>query len=243
MKTNRTKIALITGGNRGLGWVVANQLTLQGFQVYIGVRDIQRSAAAFDKFEKKERIHMLQIDMENPATFEQAYQTIEREAGYLDLLINNAGVMLDGDLMKDSTTTIDPAILRSTFSVNFFGVVLLTNQMLPLLLKSESPRIVNVSSQMGSLQLHAQKAIPAKTFAYNASKAALNAYTIHLANALEDQGIKVNAAHPGWMQTDMGGKYAPMTALEGAETILDLATLEQSGPTGKFLHKSQEIMW
>jgi NAD(P)-dependent dehydrogenase (short-subunit alcohol dehydrogenase family) len=136
--------------------------------------------------------------------------------------------------------------LKETFDVNFFSVVELTQTLLPLLKKSTAGRIVNLSSMLGSLTLHSDANAgldQIKPFAYDASKTALNQFTIHLAASLKDTPIKVNSAHPGWVKTDMGGDQAPMEVTEGARTSVALATLSDDGPTGKFMHFNDEMPW
>jgi len=136
--------------------------------------------------------------------------------------------------------------LRATFEANVFAVFAVTKAMLPLLLKSEAGRIVNLSSILGSVSLQATKGSPTystKLFAYNASKAALNMLTISLAHELRNTKIKVNSAHPGWVKTDLGGSAAPMSVVDGAKTEVQLATLGEDGPTGGFFHTGKEIPW
>jgi NAD(P)-dependent dehydrogenase (short-subunit alcohol dehydrogenase family) len=165
----------------------------------------------------------------------------------LDILVNNAGVLLDeGGFGVNTTTTVPLVKIRETFDSNFFGVIALTQAMLPLLEKSEAGRIVNLSSILASLTLHATPGSPiydSKTFAYDVSKTALNGYTVHLAHALKDTPIKVNSAHPGWVKTDMGGEYAPMEIADGAKTSVRLATLPADGPTGGYFHLGETLPW
>jgi NAD(P)-dependent dehydrogenase (short-subunit alcohol dehydrogenase family) len=137
-------------------------------------------------------------------------------------------------------------MLHETFDTNFFAVVALTQALLPLLRKSAAGRIVNLSSVLASLTLHATKGSPvwnSKTFAYDASKAALNSFTIHLAHELRGTKIKVNSAHPGWVKTEMGGTGAMMEIVDGAKTSVELATLDESGPTGGFFHMGEAMPW
>jgi NAD(P)-dependent dehydrogenase (short-subunit alcohol dehydrogenase family) len=136
--------------------------------------------------------------------------------------------------------------LKKTFDTNFFAVVGLTQTLLPLIRKSEAGRIVNLSSILGSLTLHATKGSPiegSKALAYNSSKAALNSFTIHLAHELADTKIKVNSAHPGWVKTDMGTEAAPMGIVDGAKTSILLATLPADGPTGGYFHMADTLPW
>jgi NAD(P)-dependent dehydrogenase (short-subunit alcohol dehydrogenase family) len=137
-------------------------------------------------------------------------------------------------------------LLRQTFETNFFAVVALTQTLLPLIRKSPAGRIVNLSSVLGSLTLHAEPSsgiYASKAFAYDASKTALNAFTVHLAQELRNTKIKVNSAHPGWVKTDMGGADAPLDVVTGAQTSIQLATLPDDGPTGGYFHMGQTLPW
>jgi NAD(P)-dependent dehydrogenase (short-subunit alcohol dehydrogenase family) len=170
---------------------------------------------------------------------------IEKDYGRLDILVNNAGIFLDGRKGNETSTT-SKDILQKTFNTNFFAVVGLTQALLPLLKKSLGGRIVNLSSILGSNTLHATPGsfiYDAKTFAYDASKAALNSFTIHLAHELKDTKIKVNSAHPGWVKTDMGGEGAQLDIVTGAKTSVEMATLQDSGPNGEFLHLGKPLPW
>ncbi|MGX5819327.1 SDR family oxidoreductase [Chitinophaga lutea] len=240
MTSQRT--ILVTGGNRGLGLETARQLAAAGHFVYLGCRNPDKAAAAAASISAS-HVVPLQIDLDHPETFEPAARLIHERHGRLDVLVNNAGVMLEEDIMADSTSTVPASVLYRSFHTNFFGTVGLTNRLLPLLLRSDAPRIVIVSSNVGSLQMRSQGEPLMKTFAYNSSKTALNSYTVHLANAYAHTPLKVNAAHPGWVKTDMGTSYAPMEIPEGAETILWLATLPEDGPNGGFFHKKTPVAW
>lgn len=173
---------------------------------------------------------------------------LSREFGRLDILVNNAGAMNEGhgEWQISTVTTISEAELRATFDANFFGAVAVTRALLPLLLQSDAGRIVNQSSILASLSMHADPQSPiyqTKPFAYNASKTALNAFTIHLAYELRDTKIKVNAAHPGWVQTDMGTDAAPLRVQDGAKTAVELALLPHSGPSGGYFHLGESLPW
>jgi NAD(P)-dependent dehydrogenase (short-subunit alcohol dehydrogenase family) len=242
------KIALVTGGSRGLGWETCRQLARQGIKVLLGARRKESGQAAASELQKKGLdVEFVQLDITEPQQIEAVRKHIEEHYGRLDILINNAAIKHPEEQLFDNTaTTVSTEALRSTFEVNFFGTVALTRALLPLLRKSEAGRIVNVSSMMGSLTIHSNPRHPmadVKPFAYDASKAALNQFTVHLAAALRDTPIKVNSAHPGWVRTGIGGEEAPMDAEEGARTAVQLATLGPDGPTGKFLHFDQEIPW
>src|SRR5262249_15204952 len=142
--------------------------------------------------------------------------------------------------------TVSPEMLRQTFETNFFAVVALTQALLPLLREAPAGRIVNLSSILGSLTLHSNPGsgiYNKKAFAYGASKTALNAFTVHLAQELRNTKIKVTSAHPGWVQTDMGDTDAPMALSEGGKTSVQLATLPDDGPTGGYFHLGQPLPW
>ena len=177
--------------------------------------------------------------------------TSRESTGRLDILVNNAGVLKEGEISATGSgpnpvTAVSPEMLRETFETNFFASVALTQKLLPLIRKSPAGRIVNVSSILGSLTLHSDPnspIYPFKTFAYDASKAALNAFTVHLAYELRDSKIKVNSAHPGWVKTEMGGPNATMEVSEGGKTSAQLATLADDGPSGGFFHLGQPLPW
>jgi NAD(P)-dependent dehydrogenase (short-subunit alcohol dehydrogenase family) len=187
----------------------------------------------------------IKLDVGNEADRTAAAKLIEKEYGRLDILINNAGVMLDARTGNETSKT-SAKVLHDTFETNFFAVVALTQTLLPLLRKSDAGRIVNLSSVLASLTLHATKGSPiydAKTFAYDTSKAALNSFTIHLAHELQGTKIKVNSAHPGWVKTDMGGEGAQMEIVDGAKTSVRLATLGADGPSGGYFHMGETLPW
>jgi NAD(P)-dependent dehydrogenase (short-subunit alcohol dehydrogenase family) len=246
------KIAFITGANRGLGLETAKQLGQQGAYVVLGARDAEEGRAALDGL-KKMGIEgdAIEFDLKNPAHHAKAAAYFSEKFGRLDVLINNAAVALEGQPMEVASnpapvTGVTEDILRETMEVNFFSVFLLTQTLVPLLLKSEAGRIVNVSSFLGSLTLQSDPQFlgyPIKSFAYNTSKTALNSLTVHLAYELRDTPIKVNSANPGWVQTRMGGNEATMTAEDGAKTAVQLALLPADGPTGGFFHAADMLPW
>ena len=242
------KIALITGANKGIGFETARQLGKEGVTVIVGSRNQERGEKATSDL-KAEGIEaeFLKLDVDNASDIQNAYDYISKKYGKLDILVNNAGIQIEQDGFGANTTaTTDEAVLTHTFATNFFNVVKLTNTLLPLIKKSDAGRIVNLSSILGSLTLHADPNSPiysSKLFSYNASKTALNAYTVHLAAALADTNIKVNSGHPGWVKTDLGSDAAPMLVDEGAKTSVELALLGSDGPTGKFFHLGQELPW
>jgi NAD(P)-dependent dehydrogenase (short-subunit alcohol dehydrogenase family) len=240
------KVALISGANKGIGFETARQLGQQGITVILGARDLAKGEAAAAEL-KKEGIdaRAVKLDVVNPADVKAAAELIEKDFGKLDILVNNAGVMLE-PIGGNNTSTVPEEIIRETFDTNFFAVITVTRAFLPLLKKSDAGRIVNVSSILGSLTLHATEGSPiyeAKALAYDASKAAQNAFTIHLAHELKGTKIKVNSAHPGWVKTDMGTDAAPMNVVDGAKTEVALATIGADGPNGGFVHMGETISW
>ena len=247
--TTPAKIALITGANKGLGLEMARQLGKQGITILLAARDLAKGTAAAAQLQADGiDARPIELDVVNPAHINTVAAQIERDYGHLDILINNAGIIVEGegDFAANTTPTITSAQLHQTFETNFFAVVALTQALLPLLKKAPSARIVNMSSILGSLALHANPESPiygSKLFAYDASKAALNSFTIHLAHALQGTKIKVNSAHPGWVKTDMGTDAAMMEIPEGGLTGVELATLPEDGPTGGFFHLGKPLPW
>lgn len=246
MNSDRKRVALITGANKGIGLETARQLGAQGITVLLGARDVAKGEAAAATL-KTEGIdaRAVKLDVDAPADYLAVAKAIEKDFGVLDILVNNAGIMMDNK-SRNETSVTSAEMLRKTFDTNFFAVVGLTQALLPLLRKSKAGRIVNLSSILGSLTLHATKGSPiyeAKTFAYDASKAALNSFTIHLAHELASTKIKVNSAHPGWVKTEMGGEGAVLEIGEGAKTSVQLATLPEDGPTGGYFHLGETLPW
>ena len=240
------KVALITGANKGIGLETARQLGAQDITVLLGARDLAKGESAAATL-KKEGIdaRAVKLNLDDSADYTTVASAIEREFGVLDILVNNAGIFID-NRNGNRTSTVSAEVLRKTFDTNLFGVVALTQSLLPLLRKSKAGRIVNLSSILASSTLHATKGSPiydAKTFAYDASKTALNSFTIHLAHELAGTTIKVNSADPGWVKTDMGGEGAMLEIVDGAKTSVRLATLPEDGPTGGYFHLGETLPW
>jgi len=240
------KVALITGGNRGIGFETAKQLGEKGVTIVVGSRKLSDAAGAAAKL-KAQGIdaYGIQLDVTKPADRDAAYNFIDEKFGKLDILINNAGIA-GGDFFTNTTSKTTQEELKSVYETNFFSVVALTQQLLSLVKKSDAGRIVNLSSILGSLALHADPKSPiagSKLFSYNSSKAALNAFTIHLADELKNTPIKVNSIHPGWVKTEMGTEAAPMEIPEGAKTSVAAALLGDDGPSGHFIHLGEELPW
>jgi NAD(P)-dependent dehydrogenase (short-subunit alcohol dehydrogenase family) len=240
-----TKIALITGANKGIGFETARQLGKQSITVLVGARDAQKAGDATATL-KADGIDAqpLVLDVTEADGIAAAVRDVESRLGRLDILVNNAGI--GGDYGTASEQ--DDALWRRTFDTNVFGLVAVTQAFLPLLRKSDAGRIVNLSSILGSLTYAADPKsqigeLTGRGTAYAVSKAAVNMYTIHLARELADTPIKVNAAHPGWVKTDMGGAEAPMELADGAKTSVHLATLPADGPTGGYFHWGEPLPW
>ena len=249
-----TKVAFITGANRGLGLETGRILAKQGITVVLGSRELDKGQAAAEKLRKEgaKSVEAVRFDVNKAADHKEIHDYLDRKYGKLDILINNAGVMDEGIQRPNggspfnSTSSVSQEYLRKTFETNFFETVALTQTLLPLIKKSPAGRIVNLSSILGSLTLHSDpksRIYDKKTFAYDASKTALNAFTIHLAQELRGTPIKVNSAHPGWVKTRMGGDMAPMELSEGGKTGAQLATLPEDGPSGGFFPLGQALPW
>lgn len=241
---NNKKTALITGANKGIGLETARQLGAQDMTVLVGARDLKKGQAAVEELRQGGiDAHAIEIDVSDPASIKKAAAQVETDFGRVDVLVNNAGVMTDDRAKKTGEQSLET--WRETFETNVFGLIATTNAFLPLLRKSEAGRIVNLSSILGSIEYHATPGSPVyeskDTPAYNVSKAAVNAYTVQLAYELKDTKIKVNAAHPGWVKTDMGGEGAMMEIEDGARTSVELATLGADGPNGAYVHMGKPL--
>ena len=251
-ETAGSTVAFISGGNRGIGLATAEGLARQGMTVIIGARNVESGLQAAEEFRKRGlKVETVPYDVTSAADRDRAAEYIDDRCGHLDVLVNNAGVMLESGespFNKPNTASIvSEQILRETFEVNFFGLVAATQRFLPLLKKAPHASIVNVSSILGSVSIHATSNDPRlpnhRQIAYNASKAAVNLFTIHLAHELSGTSIKVNSAHPGWVRSDMGGPTAEMSLEQGAETSIRLALLPPDGPTGGFVHGPNPLPW
>lgn len=239
------KIALITGANKGIGFETARQLGQQNITILLGARDLAKGEKAAKKLaDEGIEAQAIEIDVANSKSIAAAAKKVEKDFGHLDILINNAGTMVDSYDSKIAELPIEA--WRETFDTNFFGLIETTQAFLPLLRKSEAGRIVNLSSILGSITYHATPGSPvydSKVPAYDVSKSAVNAFTVHLAHELKDTKIKVNAAHPGWVKTDMGGEGATMELQDGAKTSVALATLPEGGPNGAYQHMGETLPW
>jgi len=240
------KVALITGANRGIGYETAKQLGEQGITVVVAARSLSSAEETATKLKAAGiDAYGIQLDVTRAEDRVAAEKYLADKFGKLDILINNAGVNASTGF-KNVTSQVEDEELLRVFNTNLFAVVALTRELLPLVKKSPAGRIVNLSSILGSLTLHADPNSPIanfKSFAYDGSKTALNQYTVHLAHELKDTPIKVNAAHPGWVKTEMGTDAAPMEIPDGARTSVELALLGPEGPSGRFIHMGSELPW
>jgi len=229
------RTALITGANKGIGYEVARQLAVKAFHVFIGARDRDAGRKAADEIAKQGRkATFLEIDVSDSASVTAAAREFSKIADRLDVLVNNAGIIVDGD---NAILEISDELFRKTLETNTLGALRVTRAFAPLLAKSKAPRVVNVSSGGGQLTGGADGWAPA----YCISKTALNGVTSQLATALPK--FAVNSVCPGWVRTDMGGRGATRTVEEGADTIVWLATDAPQKVTGKFLRDRKEIPW
>ncbi|MEU7526116.1 SDR family oxidoreductase [Saccharothrix sp. NPDC042600] len=249
MREHRT-VALITGANKGIGRATAELLAAAGATVLIGARDRRRGEEAAAAI--RGDAHAVTLDVTDPTTAVAAATWVEQRFGRLDVLVNNAGITGSGrvaplDAVDQVPSTAEVDMVRSVFETNVFGVITVTNALLPLLRRSPAARVVNVSSAAGSLSLNADPNGPLAALlpsaAYSPSKAALNALTIQYANELREDGILVNAADPGYVDTDINDHTGFLTPAQGAAVVVRLATLDADGPTGGFFNADGPVPW
>ncbi len=242
-----TKIALVTGANKGIGFETAKQLAERNIKVLLGARNEAEGKKAEDVLRKLSLdVTFVKLDISNSVDIQNIKSYIESNYGVLDILINNAAVFLDSAWFGNNTETVPQQILRDTFDINYFGTVELTQALMPAIKKSKAGRIVNISSLSGSFGAHLDEShflYTLKPYAYSASKTALNQFTVFLAHALRETNIKVNAANPGWVKTSIGSDQAPLTPEEGAKTGVALALMDDNGPTGTFSQSGEVLPW
>lgn len=239
------KTVLITGANKSIGYETARQLLAQDYFVFIGSRDLKRGQDAVAQLKATgfTDVDVLQIDVTDAASVSQAANTLETKISQLDVLINNAGI--PGELPQNASETSQENI-RHVFDTNFFGVIQTTQAFLPLLKKSSEPRVVNVSSDLGSLGNHTNpdyEFYAVKMLAYCSSKTALNAFTIQLAYEFRDTNFKINSVNPGFTATDFNHHRGHKTVEEGAAVVTKYAIINNDGPTGKFFSDYGETPW
>jgi NAD(P)-dependent dehydrogenase (short-subunit alcohol dehydrogenase family) len=247
MSNQDNKVAFISGANRGIGFETAKKLGALGITVILGARDVTKGkAAAEELIASGIKADAIYYDANDSGSVNNVYDYLNKHYEKLDILVNNAGVNHEQLMGKNNSSTVSKDALQNTFQTNLFAVIELTQKLLPLISKAPEGRIVNLSSILASLTLHSMPNSPidpAKAFAYNASKTALNVYTVHLAHELRDTNIKVNSAHPGWVKTELGGEHAPMEVADSYKTSLHLATLDKNGPSGGFFHEADGLPW
>ena len=246
LSNQSTKVALVTGGHRGIGFAISKQLTQQGISIIIGSRDIRQGEAAAKTIARQvddtpTTVSALALDVTDQDSVDRLTRTIHSKFGKLDILVNNAAVLLDESNTLPSKTDLE--IVRATLETNLIGAWRLSQSFVPIMKKNKYGRIVNVSSGAGALAT-IQQSLYAP--AYSLSKSSLNILTIMFANEMKRGGtnnVLVNAVDPGWVRTDMGGPNAPRSVEEGADTAVWLATLPDRGPTGGFFFDRKRIEW
>lgn len=243
MNDDNKKIALVTGGNQGIGFEICRQLGQAGVRVLVGARNAERGGEAARLLNAEGGdAACIRMDVTDASQVSAAAEDIARSCGRLDILVNNAGVLLPESRPGES----DAELVRQVYETNVFGVVRVTQAMLPLLRKSAGGRIVNLSSSLASLRLHGDPSFELGSFlmlGYNSSKTAVNALTVMWAKDLAEDGIKVNAADPGYCATAMTGYASSRFAAEGAREPVRLALLPDDGPSGGFFGDEGPIPW
>src|SRR5499426_4664752 len=244
-------VALVTGANKGIGLQIAKDLAARGFTVLVGSRNLERGETAAKSVGANARA--LQLDVTNQASIAAAAERIRSEFGRLDVLVNNAAISHAGkpgrslkEMVKSQRASVASLEeVRAVFETNVFGVIAVTQAMLPLLREAPAGRIVNVSSTSGSLTLNSDPKNPHRSMfgTYSSSKTALNAITLAFASALESTGIKVNAACPGFTATDLNNFQGTRTVQQAAREPVRLALLDANGPTGTFSNEEGRLPW
>jgi NAD(P)-dependent dehydrogenase (short-subunit alcohol dehydrogenase family) len=230
------RVALVTGAYRGIGLEVSRRLARRGFDVVLTARDLRKAGAAAEELKEQGlKVVSAALDVTDARSVEEAARFVAERFGRLDVLVNNAAILYD-HWQRAESADLDTA--REAFETNTLGPWRVAQAFLPLLRKSQHPRIVNVSSESGSLS-----SMGGGTPAYGVSKAALNALTRKLADELRPSSILVNSVCPGWVATEMGGPAAPRTVEEGAASVIWAATLPDDGPTGGFFRDGEPLAW
>jgi NAD(P)-dependent dehydrogenase (short-subunit alcohol dehydrogenase family) len=239
------KTVLITGANKGIGFETARQMAGKGYRVFIAARDVVKGEEALQQLQQQgfDDIAFVQMDVTDSESIQKAYSTLASQVSSLDVLVNNAGI--SGAFPQHASSFPVDKVLE-VFQTNFFGVIRVTQAFLPLLKLSAAPRIVNVSSGLGSLTkqsdptsaFHAYRGI-----AYGPSKTALNAYTVALAYELRELPFKLNMVDPGYTATDLNNHSGHKTVEAAAKPIVHYATLGGDGPTGRFFNEQGEVPW
>lgn len=240
------RTVLITGANKGIGFETAKQLAELGYHVFLGSRDKPKGVEAINQLTEAgmANVELIEIDVTNLDSIKKAKQELEGKIECLHVLINNAGISSVGKPQMASSTAVET--IHDLFETNYFGAVQTTQQFLSLLKKLDKPRIVNVSSELGSLTLQSDPNWAYYAFkptAYIATKAALNSYTIALAYELKDSPFKINSVNPGATATDLNNHRGERSPAVSAKIIVKYATIDNDGPSGKFLTEEGELPW
>ena len=233
------KIALVSGGNKGIGFEIVRGLLQAGCRVYLGAREVAKGQQAAAELAAEGEVIFLELDLANQATLDAAAAHLQREEGHLDILVNNAGINAAGD---GSPSTAAVRSVEQALQTNFLGALAVTQTFLPLVKQAAAGRIVNVSSPLGSLTLTGQHGW-SMLLGYSASKAALNMLTVQLAHELRDTAIKVNSAAPGFTATDLNGFAGTDTPAQGAAEAIRLALLLADSPTGTMSSSTGLLPW
>jgi len=249
MNASSPRIALVTGATRGIGLETVRQLAQAGVHTLLAGRDRERAAAAARELQAQGLpVEPIALDVTDEDSIAAAAAEVEARHGRLDILVNNAGIVIDDAARGVSGQS--PATWRDTFQTNVFGLIAVTQAFLPLLHRSRSARIVNVSSALGSVTLHSDPSSFIYDFkipAYNVSKSAVNAWTVQLAWELKDSSIKVNTIHPGYVRTEMnhvdGEQRGELEVADGARTSVRLALIDEDGPNGGFFYLDESLPW
>ncbi|HWN28348.1 MAG TPA: SDR family NAD(P)-dependent oxidoreductase [Actinomycetospora sp.] len=246
-------VAMVTGANKGIGRATAEQLAALGMTVLIGARDARRGEEAAGAVRAAGGdAHAIVLDVTDPTGLREAARWVAERFGHLDVLVNNAGITGSGrvsplDALDQVPSSVDVNMVRAVFETNVFGLIAVTNAVLPLLRRSPAPRIVNVSSAAGSLTINSIPDGPLAglptSAAYSPSKTAVNALTVQYANELRKDGILVNAADPGFVATDVNDHTGDLTPAQGAAVVVRLATFGADGPTGGFFSADGPVPW
>lgn len=234
------RVALVTGANKGIGFAIASGLGRAGFVVAVGARDDNRRTEAVERLKAAGgKAFGVALDVTSDESVQQAADDLAHRVSRLDVLVNNAGISGRIDDGAQDPTTLDIDTLRTVLDTNVFGVIRVTNALLPLLREAPSPRIVNVSSNMGSLALHTGPILAA----YAPSKTMLNAITVQYARRFDDTNVIINACCPGYVATDFTGHAPDRTPDQGAAIAIRLATLPDNGPRGGFFDDDGQVPW
>jgi NAD(P)-dependent dehydrogenase (short-subunit alcohol dehydrogenase family) len=244
MQDSKKRVALVTGANKGIGFEIAKKLADRDITVLIGARNQENGLKAQKQLRGTDLdVHHVLLDVTDAMSIQTAVGRIKDEFRRLDILVNNAGIMIDS---KTGITELNATIFQNTLETNALGPLLLSQACLPLMKANNYGRIVNMSSTLGSLtdiaspdSVHAQVQAPA----YRLSKTLLNGITVLLAAQMRGTNVLVNSACPGWVRTDLGGRQAPLSPEQGADTPVWLATLPDGGPSGGFFRERQPIPW